>query len=147
MKPEWLVGLFVVQAEARWANLVLVGDHETASGHRSGIALQGHRRADWLGCAIEIRWQKENLQREASIAFATYRTSDALASYAARGALEFSDGRDKARSSLVRGYLADLEQHPSDSRIALAQTRSRRSSHAWGRRLKKRCHVFRRLLG
>lgn len=114
---------FVFEAETRGVKLVLVGDHEQLQAIGAGSPFRAIVECIGSVELSEIRRQKEGWQREASIAFATHRTRDGLAAYAARGGVEFSDGRDEARSSLVRGYLNDLEERPSDSRIALAHRR------------------------
>jgi Ti-type conjugative transfer relaxase TraA len=114
---------FVTEAEARGAKLVLVGDHEQLQAIGAGSPFRAI--AERVGAVelSEIRRQKEDWQREASVAFATHRTGDGLAAYADRGAVTFRDTREEARANLVRDYLSDLEQQPSGSRIALAHRR------------------------
>jgi Ti-type conjugative transfer relaxase TraA len=114
---------FVIEADARGAKLVLVGDHEQLQAIGAGSPFRAI--AERVGAVelSEIRRQSEGWQREASIAFATHRTGEGLAAYADRGALNFSDNRDEARAGLVRDYLSDLEERPSGSRIALAHRR------------------------
>ncbi|MDX0524818.1 Ti-type conjugative transfer relaxase TraA [Sinorhizobium medicae] len=114
---------FVIEAEARGAKLVLVGDHEQLQAIGAGSPFRAI--AERVGAVelSEIRRQNEGWQREASIAFATHRTGEGLAIYADRGAVQFSDNRDEARASLVRDYLSDLEERSSGSRIALAHRR------------------------
>ncbi len=114
---------FVIEAEARGAKLVLVGDHEQLQAIGAGSPFRAI--AERVGAVelSEIRRQSEGWQREASIAFATHRTDEGLAAYADRGAVNFSDNRDEARAGLVRDYLSDLEERASGSRIALAHRR------------------------
>ncbi|MBP1862185.1 Ti-type conjugative transfer relaxase TraA [Rhizobium herbae] len=114
---------FVMEAEARGAKLVLVGDHEQLQAIGAGSPFRAI--AERVGAVelSEIRRQSEGWQREASIAFATHRTGEALASYADRGAVNFSKNRDEARAVLVRDYLSDLDERRSGSRIALAHRR------------------------
>ncbi|MFK0167041.1 Ti-type conjugative transfer relaxase TraA [Rhizobium sp. NPDC090279] len=115
---------FVAEAEARGAKLVLVGDHEQLQAIGAGSPFRAI--AERVGAVelAEIRRQKEDWQRHASIAFATHRTGEGLAAYADWGRVQFGADRDETRASLVRDYLADLEQHPSGSRIALAHRRA-----------------------
>lgn len=115
---------FVAEAEARGAKLVLVGDHEQLQAIGAGSPFRAI--AERVGAVelSEIRRQKEDWQRHASIAFATHRTVEGLAAYADRGGVQFGADRDETRAALVRDYLADLEQHPSGSRIALAHRRA-----------------------
>lgn len=114
---------FVMEAEARGAKLVLVGDHEQLQAIGAGSPFRAI--AERVGAVelSEIRRQNESWQREASIAFATHRTVEGLAIYADRGAVQFCDNRDEARASLLRDYLSDLEERSSGSRIALAHRR------------------------
>ncbi|MBZ5786263.1 hypothetical protein LAV84_20680 [Rhizobium sp. VS19-DR104.2] len=62
-------------------------------------------------------------QREASVAFATHRTVDGLAAYRDNGKVSFSETREAARAEIVRDYLADREQRPDGSRVAMAHRR------------------------
>lgn len=114
---------FVMEAEARAAKLVLVGDHEQLQAIGAGSPFRAI--AECVGAVelSEIRRQNEGWQRQASIAFATHCTGDGLASYADRGAVKFSEKTDESRAGLVRDYLADLEVRWSGSRIALAHRR------------------------
>jgi Ti-type conjugative transfer relaxase TraA len=114
---------FVMEAEARGAKLVLVGDHEQLQAIGAGSPFRAI--AERVGAVelSEIRRQNEGWQREASIAFATHRTDEGLAAYADRGAVNFADNKDEARAGLVRDYLSDLEERSSGSRIALAHRR------------------------
>ena len=109
---------FVAEAEAKGAKLALVGDHEQLQAIGAGSPFRAI--AERVGAVelSEIRRQKEDWQRHASIAFATHRTGEGLAAHADRGGVQFGADRDETRASLVRDYLADLEQHPSGSRIA-----------------------------
>lgn len=114
---------FVSKAETRGAKLVLVGDHEQLQAIGAGSPFRAI--AERVGAVelSEIRRQNESWQREASIAFATHRTGEGLAPYADRGHVHFADNRDEARATLVRAYLADLDQRSNGSRIALAHRR------------------------
>lgn len=117
------LGRFVEEVERRGAKLVLVGDHEQLQAIGAGSpsrAIAEHIAAVELS---EIRRQKEDWQRQASIAFATHRTGEGLSAYADRGQVHFADYRDQARDALVRDYLADREARPEGSRIALAHRR------------------------
>ncbi len=114
---------FVMEAEARGAKLVFVGDHEQLQAIGAGSPFRAI--AERVGAVelSEIRRQNEGWQREASIAFATHRTGEGLAAYADRGTVNFSDNKDEARAGLVRDYLSDLEARSYGSRIALAHRR------------------------
>lgn len=113
----------VAEADVRGAKLVLIGDHKQLQAIGAGSPFRAI--AERIGAVelTEIRRQREGWQREASRAFATHRTGEGLEAYAKRGAVQFSDSSEEARSRLVRDYLADLQERSSGSRIALAHRR------------------------
>lgn len=113
----------VAEVEARGAKLVLVGDHEQLQAIGAGSPFRAIVERTGAVELSEIRRQKQDWQREASVAFATHRTADGLQAYADRGAVEFAENGDAARATLVRDYLADLETNSRSSRIALAHRR------------------------
>jgi Ti-type conjugative transfer relaxase TraA len=114
---------FVREVEARGAKLVLVGDHEQLQAIGAGSPFRAITERTGAIELTEIRRQKEDWQRQASIALATRRTAQALADYAARDAIRFADDRQQACADLVRDYLADRRDNPHHSRIALAHRR------------------------
>jgi len=115
---------FVSEAEARGAKIVLVGDHEQLQAIGAGAPFRAI--AEQIGHAelSEIRRQRVDWQREASISFATHRTAEGLAAYQQHGDIRLNDSRDGARSEIVRDYLADREQRPDGSRVAMAHRRA-----------------------
>ncbi|MCZ8158888.1 MAG: Ti-type conjugative transfer relaxase TraA [Rhizobiaceae bacterium] len=117
------LGRFVEEVERRGAKLVLVGDHEQLQAIGAGSPFRAI--AERIGAVelSEIRRQREDWQRQASIAFATHRTGEGLTAYAERGQVYFNDNRDGAREALVRDYLADRDARPDGSRVALAHRR------------------------
>lgn len=117
------LGRFVEEVERRGAKLVLVGDHEQLQAIGAGSPFRAI--AERIGAVelSEIRRQKEEWQRQASIAFATHRTGEGLQAYDERGQLRFTDDRQAAREALMRDYLADRDARPEGSRIALAHRR------------------------
>ncbi|CUX64855.1 MULTISPECIES: Ti-type conjugative transfer relaxase TraA [Agrobacterium] len=114
---------FVREIEARGAKLVLVGDHEQLQAIGAGSPFRAITERIGAIELTEIRRQTEDWQRQASIAFATHRTHDALADYARQNAIRFANDRAQACADLVRDYLADRLQNPDQSRIALAHRR------------------------
>jgi Ti-type conjugative transfer relaxase TraA len=115
---------FVGEIQARGAKLVLVGDHEQLQAIGAGSPFRAIVEQVGAIELSEIRRQKEDWQRQASIAFATHRTGEGLEKYAEHGDVRFLKDRDVARADLVADYLADLDQRPSGSRIALAHRRT-----------------------
>lgn len=117
------LGRFVEEVERRGAKLVLVGDHEQLQAIGAGSPFRAI--AERIGAVelSEIRRQKEDWQRHASIAFATHRTGEGLSAYAGHGQVHFAEDREGAREALVRDYLADRDARPDGSRVALAHRR------------------------
>ncbi|WP_076730087.1 Ti-type conjugative transfer relaxase TraA [Methylobacterium radiotolerans] len=115
---------FVAEAEARGAKLVLVGDHEQLQAIGAGAPFRAV--AERIGHAElgDIRRQRAEWQRAASVAFATHRTAEGLAAYRARGAVTFEADAGAARGAIVRDYLADREGRREGSRVVLAHRRA-----------------------
>ncbi|WP_425640373.1 Ti-type conjugative transfer relaxase TraA [Agrobacterium radiobacter] len=114
---------FVQQVEARGAKLVLVGDHEQLQAIGAGSPFRAITERTGAIELTEIRRQEDDWQRQASIAFATRRTPEALAHYDQQNAIRFANDRTQACADLVRDYLHDLRDNPRHSRIALAHRR------------------------
>jgi Ti-type conjugative transfer relaxase TraA len=114
---------FVGEVENRGAKIVLVGDHEQLQAIGAGAPFRAIAQQIGHASLGEIKRQMEPWQQEASVAFASHRTAEGLAAYRANGNIHFSDGRDAARAAVVRDYLADREQHPNASRVAMAHRR------------------------
>lgn len=115
---------FVGEVQARGAKLVLVGDHEQLQAIGAGSPFRAIVEQVGAIELSEIRRQKQEWQRQASTAFATHRTGEGLEKYAEHGDVRFLKDRDVARADLVADYLADLDQRPLGSRIALAHRRT-----------------------
>lgn len=114
---------FVAEAEAGGAKIVLVGDHEQLQAINAGAPFRA--LVEQIGAAelSEVRRQKVDWQRHASVAFATHKTAEALQVYEANGAIHYTAGHDDARAAVVRDYLADREARPNDTRVAMAHRR------------------------
>jgi Ti-type conjugative transfer relaxase TraA len=115
---------FVSEAEARGAKIVLVGDHEQLQAIGAGAPFRAI--AEQIGHVelSEIRRQRVDWQREASVAFATHRTAEGLAAYHEHGDIQLSETRDEARGGIVRDYLADRDERPEGTRVAMAHRRA-----------------------
>lgn len=115
---------FVGEAEKAGAKIVLVGDHEQLQAIGAGAPFRAI--AEQVGHAelSEIRRQRVDWQREASVSFATHRTAEGLAVYERHGDVRFNNSREGARGEIVRDYLADREQRPEGSRVAMAHRRA-----------------------
>ncbi|NSY70311.1 Ti-type conjugative transfer relaxase TraA [Agrobacterium tumefaciens] len=118
------LGRFIGEAEERGAKIVLVGDHEQLQAIGAGAPFRAI--AEQIG-HVElsgIRRQRHDWQRQASVAFATHKTAEGLAAYRDHGDIHFAESRDKAMAQIVRDYLADNEEHPQGTRVAMAHRRA-----------------------
>ncbi len=115
---------FVNEAEARGAKIVLVGDHEQLQAIGAGAPFRAI--AEQIGHAelSEIRRQRVDWQREASVDFATHRTAKGLAAYHEHGDIRLSETREGARGEIVQDYLADRGERPDGTRVAMAHRRA-----------------------
>jgi len=115
---------FVGEAEARGAKIVLVGDHEQLQAIGAGAPFRAITEEIGHAELSEIRRQRVDWQREASVAFATHRTAEGLAAYHEHGDIRFSESREDARGEIVRDYLADRDERPDGTRVAMAHRRA-----------------------
>ena len=115
---------FVTEAEARGAKIVLVGDHEQLQAIGAGAPFRAITEEIGHAELSEIRRQRVDWQREASVDFATHRTAEGLAAYRDRGDIRFSETGEGARGEIVRDYLADRDARPDGTRVAMAHRRA-----------------------
>lgn len=115
---------FVAAIEARGAKLVLVGDHEQLQAIGAGAPFRAIAAQVGHAGLVDIRRQREDWQREASVAFASHRTAEGLEAYRDHGALRFSETHAGARDAVVSSYLADHTARPEGSRVAMAYLRA-----------------------
>jgi Ti-type conjugative transfer relaxase TraA len=115
---------FVAEVEARGAKLVLVGDHEQLQAIGAGAPFRAIAEEIGHVGLSEIRRQRADWQREASVRFATHRTAEGLSAYRERGDIVFSETSSDARREIVRDYLADREERPEGTRVAMAHRRA-----------------------
>lgn len=115
---------FIGEAEERGAKIVLVGDHEQLQAIGAGAPFRAI--AEQIGHVelSDIRRQRHDWQREASVAFATHKTAEGLAAYREHGDIHFAESRDKAMAQIVRDYVADSAENPDGSRVAMAYRRA-----------------------
>ena len=115
---------FVGEAEARGAKIVLVGDHEQLQAIGAGAPFRAITEEIGHVELSEIRRQRVDWQREASVDFATHRTAEGLAAYRDRGNISFAETGEDARGAIVRDYLADRDERPDGTRVAMAHRRA-----------------------
>lgn len=115
---------FVGEAEARGAKIVLVGDHEQLQAIGAGAPFRAITEEIGHAELSEIRRQRVDWQREASVDFATHRTVEGLAAYRDHGNISFAETGEAARGQIVRDYLADRDERPDGTRVAMAHRRA-----------------------
>ncbi|OQM74096.1 Ti-type conjugative transfer relaxase TraA [Manganibacter manganicus] len=115
---------FVNEAEARGAKIVLVGDHEQLQAIGAGAPFRAITEEIGHAELSEIRRQRVDWQRKASVGFATHRTAEGLAAYRDRGNISFAETGEDARGEIVRDYLADRDERPDGTRVAMAHRRA-----------------------
>ncbi|UXT19348.1 Ti-type conjugative transfer relaxase TraA [Agrobacterium tumefaciens] len=115
---------FIAEAEERGAKIVLVGDHEQLQAIGAGAPFRAI--AEQIGHVelSDIRRQRHDWQRQASVSFATHKTAEGLAAYRDHGDIHFAESRDAAIAEIVRDYVADSEKRADGTRIAMAHRRA-----------------------
>ncbi|MGV1987302.1 Ti-type conjugative transfer relaxase TraA [Agrobacterium sp. 22-221-1] len=115
---------FIVEAEERGAKIVLVGDHEQLQAIGAGAPFRAI--AEQIGHVelSDIRRQRHDWQRQASVAFATHKTAEGLAAYRDHGDIHFAESRDAAMAQIVHDYVADSEKRADGTRVAMAHRRA-----------------------
>lgn len=110
--------------ERAGAKLVLVGDSEQLQAIGAGSAFKAIQ--DIVGAVglEDVRRQRSEWQRDASIAFASHRTQAALALYDEAGVIHLvSGGEEGLRDSLLAAYVAQRATAPSCDVLVLAHRR------------------------
>ncbi|ESQ76554.1 Ti-type conjugative transfer relaxase TraA [Asticcacaulis sp. YBE204] len=115
---------FVEAAQTAGAKLVLVGDHEQLQAIGAGAAFRSIAETTGFAQLQEVRRQQTDWQRQASVDFATNRTTVGLSAYNEHGMVEMHGTTDAARLKLANDYVADTEAHQDKSRLALAHRRA-----------------------
>lgn len=115
---------FIGEAEERGAKIVLVGDHEQLQAIGAGAPFRAITEQIGHVELSDIRRQRHDWQRQASVAFATHKTAEGLAAYREHGDIHFAENRDAAMAQIVRDYVADSAEHPDGTRVAMAHRRA-----------------------
>ena len=111
---------FITEADRAGAKIVLVGDPEQLQPIGPGAAFRAVAERVGFVELEEIRRQREDWQRTASVDFGRHRTAEGLAAYAERGAVRLEETGEHARAAIVRDVAADMEARPDGSRLVLA---------------------------
>ncbi len=115
---------FIGEAEEHGAKIVLVGDHEQLQAIVAGAPFRAI--AEQIGHVelSDIRRQRQDWQRQASVAFATHKTAEGLAAYRDHGDIHFAESREEAMAQIVGDYVADNEKRADGTRVAMAHRRA-----------------------
>lgn len=114
---------FVQEVDQAGAKLVLVGDHEQLQAIGAGAPFRAIAGAVGHAQLSEVRRQKADWQKQASIDFASHRTAEGLAAYEAHGNVRLKANRDEMLNSIIADYVADRLANPEGTRIAMAHRR------------------------
>ncbi|OAV49599.1 Ti-type conjugative transfer relaxase TraA, partial [Rhizobium sp. WYCCWR10014] len=114
---------FVDEVKRAGAKLVLVGDHEQLQAIGAGAPFRAIAEAVGHAQLSEVRRQKADWQKQASIDFASHRTAAGLSAYEARGSVHLKTDRAETLKAIIADYVADRSAHPNDTRIAMAHRR------------------------
>ncbi len=115
---------FVAEVEKAGAKLVLVGDHEQLQAIGAGAPFRAITKQIGFAELSDIRRQRHDWQRAASVLFATHRTAEGLSAYERNGDVHVHESSEAARAAIVRDYLADRTERPDGSRVAMAHRRA-----------------------
>lgn len=99
--------------EAR-AKLVLVGDHAQIQPVGPGASFRALLERLGFAEIQTVYRQKEQWQRDATVAFSTGRVPAGLAAYESYGCIHFEKMEHNALSLLVNDWLSTRAQHPKD---------------------------------
>ncbi|MGO6748247.1 Ti-type conjugative transfer relaxase TraA, partial [Rhizobium ruizarguesonis] len=114
---------FVDEVKRAGAKLVLVGDHEQLQAIGAGAPFRAISEAVGHAQLSDVRRQRTDWQKQASIDFASHRTAAGLSAYAARENLHLKTDRAETLKAIIADYVADRSAHPNDTRIAMAHRR------------------------
>ncbi|MGO8598436.1 Ti-type conjugative transfer relaxase TraA [Rhizobium ruizarguesonis] len=114
---------FVDEVKRAGAKLVLVGDHEQLQAIGAGAPFRAIAEAVGHAQLSDVRRQKADWQKQASIDFASHRTAEGLTAYKAHGNIQLKANRAETLKAIIADYVADRSAHPDDTRIAMAHRR------------------------
>ncbi len=114
---------FVEEVRQAGAKLVLVGDHEQLQAIGAGAPFRAIAEAIGYAQLSEVRRQRANWQKQASIDFASHQTKAGLSAYEAHGHIRLKTNRCEALEAIIADYIMDRESNPGGTRIAMSHRR------------------------
>jgi Ti-type conjugative transfer relaxase TraA len=109
----------LAEAGGAGAKLVLVGDVQQLQAIEAGAAFRLLTERHGAAEIGEVRRQSTEWMREATRAFATGRTGEALAAYSGAGMVHVAETRAAARAALIDRWDTERRADPAASRIIL----------------------------
>ena len=109
----------LAEAASAGAKVVMVGDVQQLQAIEAGAAFRLLAERHGAAEIGEVRRQAVQWMRDATRAFATGRTGEALGAYAQAGMVHATDKRESARAALIERWDAERRAAPSASRIIL----------------------------
>ena len=116
------MGRVLAEAAHGGAKVVLVGDVQQLQAIEAGAAFRMLAERHGAAEISEVRRQTVQWMRDATRAFATGRTGEALAAYGSAGMVHAADTRDAARAALIDRWDAECQINRAQSRIILTHT-------------------------
>lgn len=103
------LGFVLAEAAHGGAKVVLVGDVQQLQAIEAGAAFRQLAERHGAAEISEVRRQSAQWMRDATRAFATGRTGEAIAAYAQAGMVHAADTRDAARAELIERLDAERQ--------------------------------------
>jgi Ti-type conjugative transfer relaxase TraA len=110
-------------AEKARAKVLLVGDAEQLQAIEAGAAFRGIASTHGVSNLTEVRRQKLDWQRTATLDLSSGKTSEALKDYDKHHAIVAVETRADARNALIARWAHDHKQNPDASQLVMAFTR------------------------
>ncbi|KRB81079.1 conjugal transfer protein TraA [Sphingomonas sp. Root710] len=112
----------LAEAAGAGAKVVMVGDVQQLQAIEAGAAFRLLAERHGAAEIGEVRRQTAEWMREATRAFATGRTGEAILAYSDEGMVHAANTRDAARAALIDRWDADRRAAPAATRIILTHT-------------------------
>ncbi|MCY3877032.1 MAG: Ti-type conjugative transfer relaxase TraA [Rhodobacteraceae bacterium] len=112
------------EVERRGAKAVLVGDTEQLQAIGAGAPFRALAERCGVAMLTEIRRQRPEWQRRASVLFSGHQTREGLDLYNQAGGIRWDAREDEAMVSLAAEYTLHVRHHPEASRLALTHRRA-----------------------
>lgn len=116
------LGRVLAEAAGAGAKVVMVGDVQQLQSIEAGAAFRLLAERHGAAEIGEVRRQTAQWMRDATRAFATGWTGEALGAYAQAGMVHAADTRDGARAALIERWDVERRAAPAASRIILTHT-------------------------